>query len=76
MTDDRKKNVEYYFKDSVLSFALRDNLRDYNRRDIVEMFHLYHRPRVEAYLNYLEEKVLDENFEFSKKEIEPIILFY
>lgn len=72
MTDDRKKNVEYYFKDSFLSFALRDNLRDYNRRDIVEMFHLYHRPRVEAYLNYLEEKVLDGNFEFSKKEIEPI----
>jgi hypothetical protein len=72
MTEKRKKDAEMYFKDDVLTFALRgDNLRDYNSRDIKEVFDAYYRPRTEAYLDYLTGKFNNGDCNFVLTEIEP-----
>lgn len=69
MDEKQKKGVETYFKDAVMTFALRENLRDYNRRDHKELFDLYHRPRADAYIEHLEKKFAAKDFEFDPGEL-------
>ena len=69
---DKKLRVdaELFFKDAVMTFATHEELRDYNHRDIKELFDMYYRPRVEAYISALEEKATAGQFEFDAKTLD------
>ena len=71
MTPQRQQEVERYFKDEVMTFALRENLRDYNRRDLLETYRVYYRPRAEAFLDYLETKFAARDFAFDPDALTP-----
>ena len=67
MTSQRKREIERYFKDEVMTFAL----RDYNRRDLLETYRAYYRPRAEAFLHHLETKFAARDFTFDPDALTP-----